>query len=306
MEFYPDTHLVVVVLGKRLVNNELTPEGHGRICTLIEAQRRYAELTSATILFCGGVTQGQNRAEADVLCDAYLAQLTDDSIAHPLGGIWRENQSTTTVENIEFVARMLIKDIAPCHASNTQFQLMLVSTDYHLERIFQIQHWMPQQGLLSRLLHRCEQANVSIQLPLDVSQHIVAPYPYTGPAARCFQAIEALTPYRVYLEGLCQGVLKLDSGGTRLSDKASPSECLEFSAYEQAHKLAYDALEVLSRVSNIEPYWQRQIHRVSQLIANDPNTLDKAQLWEHVQEFHALLLDLNRYFDPENQRLNKV
>ena len=94
----------VLVLGLQLGPNDApTPE---LIARADAAARAYERLTQEyghelPLVACGGITPGHSAAEADVLAGL----LIDRGV--PEACITRERQSTTTMENMRFAARLL-------------------------------------------------------------------------------------------------------------------------------------------------------------------------------------------------------
>ena len=193
---------LVVVLGKRLNKNELTAEGQGRVEAAIDylVSRSNDEVA---IAFCGGVTPGQTLSEAEVMYE-YFLQL-ESQLESPLSIQARllEKKSTNTIENIHNLALELIE--SGLFENGQQLNVIFVSNDYHLQRIFEIQSLMDAQGLLKVLEERCGQLGVSLNIERDIEQHVVVPYPHTTVQGQLFLLIDSLTTYRVYLEGTVAG-----------------------------------------------------------------------------------------------------
>ncbi len=268
---------VVLVLGKRLVNNTLTAEGKSRveelpalISTLIPNQ--YA------LVFCGGITEGQSRSEAEAM-QSYFKQCYPEWRAietHTL----LEDQSTNTVENIRNAADTLLASDLCCRGQKVEF--VFVSNDYHLQRIFEIQRLLDAQGLLRVLKFKCEQSGLRVKISMELSDHCPVPYPHSGCQAEAFIAIDELTTYRVYLEGCIRNAFQLDLHELR----------------RLPLQIATTALERL----NNEGYKQntkQKLARVEQLIHQTVPGLSPDDLKSMTGELDRLLRSLNRDFDPE-------
>lgn len=190
---------LVIVLGKRLQNNELTLEGCSRVDALID--HIFAnDMTKTVIGFCGGVTARQTRSEAQVMHEYYLKQASKKNVDVDYIPVLLEQLSTSTIENIRHLSKALIQ--SELILKNSAVQVTFVSNDYHLERIFEIQHYLDEQGLLKTLKATCLDAGLILNIPYQLEKHVCVPYPDKTIQAELFLAIEALTTYRVYLEGV--------------------------------------------------------------------------------------------------------
>lgn len=99
---------IVIVLGKRLVNNRLTSEGITRVEAL---SCRTASLPTerTAIIFCGGVTQGQSVSEAEAMY-AYFRTLNADSVnPFPERHILLETESLNTFQNMRYVSQVFVQ-----------------------------------------------------------------------------------------------------------------------------------------------------------------------------------------------------
>ncbi len=147
---------IAIVLGKRLVNNRLTSEGITRVEAL--SCRTASLLTERTaIIFCGGVTQGQSVSEAEAMY-AYFRTLNADSVnPFPERHILLETESLNTFQNMRYVSQVLCKSgLFELWSGGHPVEVILLSNDYHLERIIDIQNLMDEQGLLRVLKSDCE------------------------------------------------------------------------------------------------------------------------------------------------------
>lgn len=186
---------VVIVLGKRLIGNALTAEGKSRVEALPKLLSSY-DLNETVLLFCGGVTPGQTISEAMAMRDYFKqlpsAKMLDDS------NIILESDSQNTVQNIQNAA-LKLKQLG---LADQRVEVTLVSNDYHLKRIFEIQSLMDEQGLLRTLKQHCASSGLNLHIDQDIDQHCSVMYPYQGLYAQAFLLIDELTTYRVYLEGV--------------------------------------------------------------------------------------------------------
>ncbi len=201
----------LIVLGKRLKNDRLTPEGLSRVKALIGyLKREYRHITRSSnhrsdvvelpvIVFCGGVTEGNTVSEAEVMYQAFLALCLEEKLRVDQSRIVLEQQSTSTVENIIHVAQELVNS-GLCSIDHA-LDIVFVSNDYHLQRIFEIQHYMDEQGLLRTLKQRCLAHGLVLNIEQDIAHHIVVPYPHHCFQGNLFILLDELTTYRVYLEG---------------------------------------------------------------------------------------------------------
>ncbi|GEM75236.1 YdcF family protein [Vibrio sagamiensis] len=190
---------VLLVLGKRLVRGNLTAEGRSRVEALIEMMPKLCAETT-TVIFCGGKTVGQAVSEADAMFWYYQQLISQSQSRFSNLPILLENQSVNTVQNIQNAAALLIQ--SSFATSGDIIDVSLLSNDYHLARLIEIQTLLDEQGLLRLFQLHCAQADITANIPLDVEQHISVPYPHKGALAEAFLACDALTTYRVYLHGV--------------------------------------------------------------------------------------------------------
>lgn len=217
-----DSVPLYVVLGKRLRNNELTPEGQARVDCLIQAlQARPAHLPRPWLVFCGGRTHGQSQSEAAAMLAYFQTQAPQ--AADGLAQLLLEDRSTTTVENFAELAKLLSQTQLPKQG----LRLCLVSSHQHLHRVFEIQQLMDEQGLLRKLRQVAEQAQLPLLVPHDPSQHLSAPYCHQGLQAELYLRIDELTTYRVFLEGWLAGVFARPLAQVRQQPLALGLSCLD-------------------------------------------------------------------------------
>lgn len=192
---------VVIVLGKRLVNNQLSAEGISRVEALA-AKTREMPMENTALVFCGGKTQGQSISEADAMYAYFQTLNTSLAKPFPTSQILLENRSLNTFENMRNAAKVLCESGLFPLPSQAAVEVILLSNAYHLERILEIQTLMDEQGLLRVLKSQCASVGLDLHISLDIQKHISVPYPHQGPQAEAFLLLDELTTYRVYLEGV--------------------------------------------------------------------------------------------------------
>ena len=273
---------LVVVLGKRLNKNELTAEGQGRVEAAIDylVSRSNDEVAVA---FCGGVTPGQTLSEAEVMYE-YFLQL-ESQLESPLSIQARllEKKSTNTIENIHNLALELIE--SGLFENGQQLNVIFVSNDYHLQRIFEIQSLMDAQGLLKVLEERCGQLGVSLNIERDIEQHVVVPYPHRTVQGQLFLLTDSLTTYRVYLEGTVAGRFV----GQEQQTRKIPAQ-LGLDAIDKATQLSESGQ--FSLLNSLLPL-------LLNCIEETPVGTDKEKVREYLALLDTNLTLLNRYLDPE-------
>ncbi len=269
-------HSVIIVLGKRLVCNQLTLEGLSRVDYLADYLQRF-DLAQTALIFCGGVTSGQTDAEAKAMYTRFEQLKIDAKPAL----VMLEPDSTNTVENVENAALKMINSNR--FNLNECLDVFFVSNDYHLERIFQIQTLMDEQGLLKVLRDRCLKAGLSLKISPDLFAHGLVPYPHKNDAGIRFLAIDELTVYRVYLEGVVQGAFNRSLAEVRAEPYCIAKLALEKLA--QSLECKHD-LALVNELSNI----------VESTTEQCPVETVRTQL----ARFHQILTGLNRKYDPES------
>ncbi len=101
-------HTLILALGKRLVNNQLTLEGKSRVSALVEWLTA-KQFSNPVIGFCGGYTDGQSVSEASAMADAFIQQCLKRGLNPSEMTLVLEQESTNTIENIECMAQTLIE-----------------------------------------------------------------------------------------------------------------------------------------------------------------------------------------------------
>ncbi len=281
---------VVIVLGKRLINNQLSREGISRVTALAEAVKaksviKTMSVSNTAIVFCGGKAEGQSVAEADAMFSYFRELNASLPDPFPENHILLENRSVNTIQNMHYAAEILGSSRlfqASSH-QQTPVNVTLLSNDYHLERIIEIQTLMDEQGLLRVLKSRGALMGLKLNIPLDISKHISVPYPHKGCLAEAFLRLDELTTYRVYLEGVTNGVF-----GRDVTEMKMQSLCIALSALEKLQMLP------------LEKEVQQQTEEMKKAIimtASD-NSVDLAK--HALDILHPVLTLLNRAVDPDD------
>lgn len=284
---------LLIVLGKRLNENELTEEGISRVDALVKylAESLNAESRSSTaVAFCGGVTKGQSVSEADAM-HRYFRELESlREVPFTLGAILLEQLSTNTVENIQNLAAEMIK--SGLFTRGQSVKVTFVSNDYHLQRIFEIQQLMDEQGLLKVLVEKCLALGVELQIDRKLDAHIAVPYPHQTAKGQLFLLMDVLTTYRVYLEGVCAGAFERDLEIVR----AEP-ERLSLEALAKA-KGSVGTLPQFSIVESLLPVLEG-------CIRGTPVDTDIKKVREYLALLDTNLTFLNRLLDPESDHTHR-
>ena len=273
---------LVVILGKRLNKNELTAEGRSRVEAAIDYLASRSN-DKVAVAFCGGVTPGQTLSEAEVMYE-YFLQL-ESQLESPLSIQARllEKKSTNTIENIHNLALELIE--SGLLENSQQLNVVFVSNDYHVQRIFEGQSLMDEQGLLKVLEERCGQLGVALKIDRNIEQHVVVAYPHTTVQAQLFLLIDSLTTYRVYLEGIVAGRFV----GQQEQTRKAPAQ-LGLEAIDKAVQIS--ATAQFSLLHSLLPLLQNCIRQT-------PVGTDKEKVREYLALLDTNLTLLNRYLDPE-------
>lgn len=275
---------VVIVLGKRLKNNRLSAEGVSRVKALADSLK-YLPVNNTVIVFCGGKTQRQNVAEADAMFRYFQVLNASLSEPFPESRILLENRSLNTIQNMQKAAEILCSSDLLYSSSPPQspVNVILLSNDYHLERIIEIQALMDEQGLLRVLKTRCASMGLELSVPLDIGKHISVPYPHKGALAEAFLLLDELTTYRVFLEGGSNGVFIRDV----------------FDVKAQSLRTAQVAIDKLQALP-LEEAVQEQIEEMKKAIAMTAfdNNLEVAK--QALDRLHPILTSLNRAVDPDS------
>ncbi|WP_104402085.1 YdcF family protein [Vibrio penaeicida] len=279
--------LLIVVLGKRLVNNQLTLESRSRVEGLIEFLQSLNNANKKIVLgFCGGVTHGNQSSEAEEM-HKYFRSASLGVRLPVISETLVENNSTSTVENMQMLSSILNE--SGVFKSNEDVQLVLVSNDYHLERIFEIQELIDEQGLLRELQKRCLVEGITLSVPYCISKHVAVRYPYTqghiNGNAKLFLQVERLTTYRVFLEGV-----DANSIVRPLKEVQKAPLSIALSALEQARSLATHGNQVI-----VLPV----LDLIEQAIIETEKSLAPNIVREVLGILDVNLNMLNRMLDPE-------
>lgn len=272
---------VVLVLGKRLVDNTITAEGRSRVEALI-ALLAAKDLRQTVVLFCGGVTEGQTVTEAQAMYDYFKRCVAGANLNPPY--LLLEDQSTNTIENISNAANKLIES-GLC-AKGEGINVQLVSNDYHLKRIFEIQALMDEQGLLRVLEKRCAETGLPIKIDRAVGAHYSVPYPHDNEFSRVFLLLDELTTYRVYLQGYVSNVFKRPLADVR----------------EQPYQIARNALIELEKCIGDEETLA-DLDAIKRAVEMTTPQLNREETLQQLKRLDVTLTKLNRQYDPERQIL---
>ncbi|PAR34750.1 YdcF family protein [Vibrio metoecus] len=282
----PTTRPIFIVLGKRLNSDQLTLEGKSRVEGLISALQCHENQT-ALVVFCGGVTQRQSASEAQRMYEYFQTRCQQLALSLPHIQVLLEQQSTSTVENIEHVAQVLLTS-GHLRVGDT-LTLTLVSNDYHLKRIFEIQQLMDEQGLLRTLDERCQQAGVRLNISRDLNAHISVPYPHRSQQGVRFLWVDELTTYRVFLEGVTVNAFQ------------RPLEEVRQAPYQ----IAQTALAQLRRHCENEPIMLAQLALIATVVESEADLTTAASVGDLLAVLDTELTLLNRLCDPELDRTGR-
>ncbi|ELZ1716009.1 YdcF family protein [Vibrio parahaemolyticus] len=273
---------VVIVLGKRLVNNQLSAEGISRVEALA-ANIREMPMENTALVFCGGKTQGQSISEADAMYAYFQTLNTSLAKPFPTSQILLENRSLNTFENMRNAAKVLCESGLFPLPSQAAVEVILLSNAYHLERILEIQTLMDEQGLLRVLKSQCASVGLDLHISLDIQKHISVLYPHQGPQAEAFLLLDELTTYRVYLEGVKSGAFQRDLTSVREQPLLRTKQ-----AINQLRALPLE-MDVLQQIAEMK--------KAIEMTAFDESvaTAERA-----LEVFHPILTALNRRLDPES------
>lgn len=284
---------LLIVLGKRLKENKLTDEGISRVDALVKylVENLATESNPDTALaFCGGVTKGQTLSEADVMHQYFQKLESQRELPFTLGAILLEQLSTNTVENIQNLALEMVESgLFTCGQS---VKVTFVSNDYHLQRIFEIQELMDEQGLLKALVEKCSALGVELQIDRKLDAHVAVPYPHQNTQGQLFLLMDELTTYRVYLEGVSAGVFQRDLETVR----------------KEPERLALEALlkiKDLIRSSSQFDILRSLLPVLEGCVRNTSVGTDIKKVRENLALLDTNLTLLNRYLDPESDHTHR-
>lgn len=284
---------LLIVLGKRLNGNKLTDEGISRVDALVEylAELLVEESNQQTaVAFCGGVTKGQTLSEADAMHQYFRKLESQREAPFVLGAILLEQHSTNTVENIQNLASEMIE--SGLFARGQSVKVTFVSNDYHLQRIFEIQMLMDEQGLLKVLVEKCSALGVELQIDRQLEAHVSVPYPYQSTQGQLFLLMDVLTTYRVYLEGVVAGSFEGDLESVRREPERLALEALTRVRYLLKESSQFGIIETLLPV-------------LASCIQQTPAGTDIKKVREYLALLDTNLTLLNRYLDPESDHTHR-
>ena len=284
---------LLIVLGKRLNGNKLTDEGISRVDALMEyLARPLAEesIQKTGVAFCGGVTKGQTTSEADAMHQYFRILESQREYPFSLGAILLEQNSTNTVENIQNLASEMIE--SGLFTRGQSVKVTFVSNDYHLQRIFEIQSLMDEQGLLKVLVEKCSALGVELQIDPQLEAHVAVPYPHQNTQGQLFLLMDVLTTYRVYLEGVSAGTFKRDLDSVRREP-----ERLSLEALMAVKELVGDSSH-FDIVDSLLPVLEGCIQKT-------PVGTEIKKVREYLALLDTNLTLLNRYLDPESDHTHR-
>ncbi|MEZ9482029.1 YdcF family protein [Vibrio splendidus] len=284
---------LLIVLGKRLNGNKLTDEGISRVDALVgylAGPLAEESIQKTAVAFCGGVTKGQTTSEADAMHQYFRILESQREYPFSLGAILLEQNSTNTVENIQNLASEMIK--SGLFTRGQSVQVTFVSNDYHLQRIFEIQSLMDEQGLLKVLIEKCSALGVELQIDRRLDAHVVVPYPHQSAQGQLFLLMDVLTTYRVYLEGVSAGTFKRDLELVRGEPERLSLESLI------AVKALVEGVTHFDIVDSLLPVLERCIQQTSV-----GTNIKKVR--EYLALLDTNLTLLNRYLDPESDHTHR-
>ncbi|WP_454441050.1 YdcF family protein [Vibrio bathopelagicus] len=284
---------LLIVLGKRLNGNKLTEEGISRVDALVEflAELLVEESNQQTaVAFCGGVTKGQTLSEADAMHQYFRKLESQREAPFVLGAILLEQLSTNTVENIQNLASEMIE--SGLFARGQSVKVTFVSNDYHLQRIFEIQMLMDEQGLLKVLVEKCSALGVELQIDRQLEAHVAVPYPHQSTQGQLFLLMDVLTTYRVYLEGVVAGSFERELESVRREP-----ERLALEALTRVECLLKESSQ-FSIIDTLQPV-------LASCIQQTPAGTDIKKVREYLALLDTNLTLLNRYLDPESDHTHR-
>ncbi|MEZ8500595.1 YdcF family protein [Vibrio splendidus] len=284
---------LLIVLGKRLNGNKLTDEGISRVDALVEylaGPLAEESIQKTGVAFCGGVTKGQTTSEADAMHQYFRILESQREYPFSLGAILLEQNSTNTVENIQNLASEMIE--SGLFTRGQSVKVTLVSNDYHLQRIFEIQSLMDEQGLLKVLVEKCSALGVELQIDPQLEDHVAVPYPHQNTQGQLFLLMDVLTTYRVYLEGVSTGTFKRDLELVRREPERLSLEALI------AVKALVEGASHFDIVDSLLPVLEGCIQQTSV-------GTDIKKVREYLALLDTNLTLLNRYLDPESDHTHR-
>ncbi|MFA0567895.1 YdcF family protein [Vibrio gallaecicus] len=315
------TNHLLIVLGKRLNKNTLTVEGQSRVHALhhfllsriahsderfqsdeplqlneksqldenLQLGEKWQPGESLIVAFCGGITSGQTLSEAEAMYDYYDKLVSKISGSYPLPTVLLEKESTNTVENIRNVVVELKKSgllESGLQQESTSLKVTFVSNDYHLQRIFEIQQLMDEQGLLKVFKDGCLAMGIELEISQQLDDHVAEPYPHSSQQGQLFLLMDALTTYRVYLEGVVAEAFHRDLNTVRHEPAQIALEALQ-------------AAELVATESKAFPLVNALLPVMRTCVENTVITLETTKVREYLALLDTNLTLLNRYLDPE-------
>ena len=303
------TNHLLIVLGKRLNKNTLTVEGKSRVHALhhfllsrtahsdeplqlyepLQLNEKCPLVESLIVAFCGGLTSGQTLSEAEAMNDYYGKLVSKTSGSYPQPTVLLEKESTNTVENIRNVVVELKKSgllESGLQQEPSSLKVTFVSNDYHLQRIFEIQQLMDEQGLLKVFKDGCLAMGVELAISQQLDDHVAEAYPHSSLQGQLFLLMDALTTYRVYLEGVVAEAFHRDLNTVRHQPAQIALEALQ-------------AAELVVTESKSFPLVNALLPVMRTCVDNTGVTSETTKVREYLALLDTNLTLLNRYLDPE-------
>lgn len=182
---------VVACLGKRLVNDVITEEYVARVQRLIEAITVLQGAGHEIVLvgFSGGRRPPNTRTEAEAGMKYFIESLDQNQRAMLAERIFVDPHAENSIQNAENISDELREQEIDARTVN----LVLVSSDYHVDRILMVDRLMPLQSLCAQL--RSIVGSVSFfRAPFTLGN---------WPHRNLYLLKDLLTVVRVNIEGIC-------------------------------------------------------------------------------------------------------
>ncbi|ROV59646.1 YdcF family protein [Vibrio ponticus] len=271
---------VVLVLGKRLKDDKLTLEGQSRVAMLASTLSEVTQRDPIAIVFCGGTQSDQSVSEADAMRHYFEHNFATQSKRLCYAAVLVEDQSTTTVENLLNALKTLIESQL-CAVEGT-FRIKLVSNDYHIARILEVETLLPEQGLIGQCQRAAKKAGLTLDIPLERNWHASAQYPYRCESSQAFLLVDQLTTYRVYLEGVVNHAYE------RPLESVREEVCIK----------AIKSISKLRQFEVMQPH-DHCLMRLEEIITLTPSTAESAIVEPLSREFGQIVVSLRQRLDPE-------
>ena len=142
---------VYVVLGKALITGQLTYEGFQRLLRAFQAtlERKRPDVTPVIIFTGWAGKKPVTFSEGELLKQEFLSIWRHRGLAWP-GEIFAEEQARYTIENILRALQVLDQK----YRKAVVVRFHIVSTDYHIERLWEVDEYLPEVSDLEPLRRR--------------------------------------------------------------------------------------------------------------------------------------------------------